>query len=294
MQEKTTMKLKTIYDAVEEIPEGFADLYTEKNGKFELTGVEGIKTQGDIDRIAEALRKEKSDHKVAKEKLNGFGDLDPTKIAEQAEELISVKAQLEALGDGHGLDEAKLEPIIEARLARKVGPLEREKTQLQRDLDAARGVVKERDGEIGTLKGSITEGKVSTAIRDAAAASKVIPTAVDDAVLNGRSVFEVVEDGRVLTKDNVPGVTPGLEPKEWFKDMQEKRPHWWPPSVGGGSQGGRGGTVTRAENPWSEEGWNLTRQGQMVTQHGEAKAAEMAKAVNSKLGATHPTKRAAA
>lgn len=287
------MKIKTIYDTVEEIPDGFADLYTEKNGKFELTGVEGIKTQGDIDRISEALRKEKSDHKVSKEKLNSFGDLNPTAVAEQAEELISVKAQLEALGDGHGLDEAKLEPIIEARLARIKGPLEREKTQLQRDLDAARGVVRERDTEIGTLKGSITQGQVDTAIRDAAAASKVIATAIDDAVLNGSRVFEVAEDGRVLTRDNIAGVTPGLEPKEWFKDMQEKRPHWWPQSVGGGSQGGRGGQISRSENPWSAEGWNLTKQGQMVTQHGVAKATEMAKAVGSKLGDTKPAPKAA-
>ena len=32
-------KLKTIYDKAEEIPEGYAELYAEKNGKFELTQI---------------------------------------------------------------------------------------------------------------------------------------------------------------------------------------------------------------------------------------------------------------
>ena len=35
--------LKTIYDNEEDIPEGFKELYTEKNGKWELTGVQGVK-----------------------------------------------------------------------------------------------------------------------------------------------------------------------------------------------------------------------------------------------------------
>ena len=33
-------KLKTIYEKEEEIPEGYTDLYLERNGKFELTGIE--------------------------------------------------------------------------------------------------------------------------------------------------------------------------------------------------------------------------------------------------------------
>ena len=49
--------LKTIYDNEADIPEGFAALYTEKNGKWELTGVQGVKTQLDVDRVQEALRK---------------------------------------------------------------------------------------------------------------------------------------------------------------------------------------------------------------------------------------------
>ncbi len=104
-------------------------------------------------------------------------------------------------------------------------------------------------------------------------------------------MFEEVE-GKYVTKDGV-GVTPGLEPKEWFKDFQEKRPHWWPASQGGNSRGAGGPTGKNAGNPWSEAGWNVTAQGKYITQHGEAKANEAALSVGSKIGATKPTKAAA-
>lgn len=45
-------------------------------------------------------------------------------------------------------------------------------------------------------------------------------------------------------------------------------------------------------NPWSAEGWNITKQGAIVKALGEAKAAQIAKAANSHLGATRPTRAA--
>jgi hypothetical protein len=106
-------------------------------------------------------------------------------------------------------------------------------------------------------------------------------------------VFEVTDAGRVLTRDNVDAM-PGIEPKEWFKDQQDKKPHWWPQSLGGNSRGGgSGGGTLRSENPWSAEGWNLTRQGQAVKTMGLEKAAALAAQVGSKMGDTKPVPRAA-
>ena len=79
-------------------------------------------------------------------------------------------------------------------------------------------------------------------------------------------------------------------PKDWIKEMEESRPHWFPLSQGGGARGGGGGVTTGKENPWSVEGWNVTGQGKVVREQGEAKAAEMAARVGSKLGAVRPTK----
>jgi hypothetical protein len=43
-------------------------------------------------------------------------------------------------------------------------------------------------------------------------------------------------------------------------------------------------------NPWSQAGWNLTKQGQVVKALGETKAAAIAKKVGSHLGALRATK----
>lgn len=285
-------KLITIYKTAEEIPEGFADLYTERNGQFELSGIEGVKTQGDIDRLQEAIRKEKTDHKAVRDRLLKFGDLDPDLIPAQLEELTSAQAQLEAFTKDGKLDETKLEPIIEARIKRATGPLERQTSQLQRDLDAARKATEMSAAEVTGLKSTITMTTVERSIRDAALAAKVVPTAVDDAVLNAMRVFEVTETGRVLTRDNVDAM-PGIEPKEWFKDQQDKKPHWWPTSVGGGSRGsGSGGGSIRSENPWSAEGWNVTKQGQVFKDMGAEKAGALAAQVGSKIGDTKPARAA--
>jgi hypothetical protein len=99
--------------------------------------------------------------------------------------------------------------------------------------------------------------------------------------------FERTEEGKILTKDG-EGSTPGLAPNDWFKDMQETRPHWWPISQGGGSRGGGAPLGRNADNPWSREGWNITKQGAYVRQHGDAKAAEAAKSVGATPGQTKP------
>jgi hypothetical protein len=280
-------KLKTIYDSLDEIPEAHRELFAERNGKFELVGVEGIKTQADIDRVQSALVKERNEHKEAKEKLAKFGDLDPEKVHEQLEAGAEAVATVQQLTKDGKLDESKVQERIDAAIAKAVGPVQREKTALERQLDAQKKAVAERDAKIGNLEAERIQDKIAGTLRDAAIAAKVLPTAIDDAVLVGARMFEVTEDGRIITRDNV-GVTPGIDANAWFKDMQERRPHWWPTSVGGGAQGGRGTPGSGADNPWSAEGWNITRQGQYVRTHGEAKAAEAAKAVGSALGATKP------
>jgi hypothetical protein len=44
----------------------------------------------------------------------------------------------------------------------------------------------------------------------------------------------------------------------------------------------------RKNNPWSREAWNITEQGRLVKSIGAAKAAELARAVGSFIGATRP------
>ena len=281
------MKLKTIYPTAEDIPEGYADLYTERNGQWELTGIEGVKTQADVERVQEALRKEKSDHKATKAALVPFEGLDPEAISAQQTRLEEVTAQLEAINKDGRIDETKLEPIIAARLKQAVGPLEREKASLEKQIDAHKKALAEKDGEVFTLKTSITTDSIERTVREAAVAEKVQSVALDDVIGRASRIFEKSDDGRVITKD-VNGVTPGLSPKEWLKDMMEKAPHWWPASVGGNSGGPIGKLGSRTNNPWSKANWSLTAQGAVVREVGMEKAAAIAAQVGSKIGDTKP------
>ncbi len=281
--------LKTIYDNEEDIPEGYKDLYTEKNGKWELTGITGVKTEADVARVQTALTKERNDHKATKASLAQFEGIDPEAVSAMTLSLEEAQAQLAALNKDGNVDPEKIEPIVAARLKQATAPLERDKANLERQLEAQRKAVTEKEGVIATLNSSITSDRIERQVRDAAATSKLLPSAVTDAVMHARSIFEQTEDGRTVTKD-VAGVTPGLNPVEWLKDMQEKAPHWWPASVGGGAQGGGGGGRPYAgvNNPWSKEGWNLTKQGQVYKALGEAKAAEIAAQAGCKIGDTKP------
>src|SRR6185312_11230060 len=145
--------------------------------------------------------------------------------------------------------------------------------------------------EIERVRAEQSQERVRNQLRDAAIAASVLGTAIDDSVFVSERYFEFV-DGKLVTKGDV-GVTPGLTPKEFFNDMKETRPHWWPLSQGGGASGARGGgNLSNKDNPWSAEGWNITKQGRYLTEYGEAKAAEMAMRVGSKIGATKPPKAA--
>ena len=285
------VKLKTIYEKQDEIPEGFGELYIEKGGKFELNAIEGVKTQADIDRVNDALKKERNDHKVVREKLQQFGEVDPATLPVLQEELAAAQARLNTITAEGKLDETKVQAQIDAAVNRAVGPVTRDKDSLARQLEVAKKLVADKEVEITNVKQEQQQEHVRNTLRDAVIAAKVVPTAIDDAVLVGERMFELVE-GKLVTK-NEHGMTPGLNPKEWAKDMEEKRPHWFPTSVGGGAQGGKGGSSSVKDNPWSVAGWNLTKQGQVVKDIGAEKAADMAARVGSKLGATHATKQAA-
>jgi len=268
------MALKVLHDTVDEIDEAFRPLYTERDGKFVLTGVEGVKTQADIDRLQGALTKERNDHKAVKDRYGVLGDLDPVDVLAKLDKL----PELEAAAEGK-LDENKINEIAESRVRTKLAPVERERDQLKTKLEAT-------EGRVGELEGVIRSRDIKDNVMSAALKGKVIETALEDVLMLADRVFEVGEDGSVTTKDGV-GVTPGISPEAWLQEMQSKRPHWWPSSEGGGAKGGNGGGGGFANNPWSAEHWNMTTQGQLINQDRQ-KAEQMAKAAGTTIGGPKP------
>ncbi len=273
------MALKTIYDKQDDIPEQFQELFTERAGKWELTGIAGVKTQTDVDRLTEGLRKEREDHKIAKDKLTVWGDMDHPQIIKDLDELKEARVRLEQ-GEGK-IDEEKISAIVIARVATETAPV-------KRDLEKALADIVEKDVLITDFRSNETTRTVTDAVRSAAVVSKIIDTAMDDVIMLGERMFEITEDGKVLTKDKV-GVTPGIEPDIWLSEMKERRPHWWPVSTGGGA-GGSGSGAGFSDNPFSNEHWNLTKQGAAVTED-RGRAERMAKAAGTIIGGQRPVPR---
>ena len=277
------MKLKLQYDSETDIPEAHRELFEERDGKWHLTGVEGLKTDKDVAAVKAVADKERKRAKELEDKLKRFeklGEKDPEELLKLEAEVIELRERVEELddaGDGKkkpaGADEAK-------ELRKQLGKLTAELNQAKKDVETR---TKERDEartESQTLNGKIVRSTVESELTRAATGSKVRTEALADVLLHAGifEVEEVEENGRtkqvVRTKDGV-GVTPGLDVAAWLGEMKSSRPHWWPESTGAGGRGS-GGTVS-GDNPFSKKAPNLQKAGELARKD-PAKALAMAKA----------------
>lgn len=273
------MALKDVHEKIDEIPEQYRELYTEKGGKYELTGIAGVKTSADVDRLRGSLEKERNDHKETKARLAVWGELNHDEIVAKLDKL----PELEAAAKGK-LDEEQIENLVSRRvdgtLKSRLAPIERENRKLKDTND-------ELMKKLGALEGERKQSKVHDAVRKALTAAKVVPEAQEDALLLADRLFDIDADGRVVTRDQV-GVAPGLDPSGWLTEVREKKPHWWPASNGSGAPGSLPTGGGFGTNPWSAKDWNATQQGQYVKTHGMEKAERLAAAAGTKVGGLRP------
>lgn len=267
--------LKAVLAKLDEVDEKYRDLYTEKDGKFEFTGVEGIKTQADVDRQTTANRKERESHDVTKAELTAlkkksqdWGDLDVDDVTSKLEKL----SQIEAAGTNP--DGTRIAQMVQDGVDKA---LKRETQKLTRQLEATseqvRTLTTERDG----LSTRITQREMDDHLRSAALAAKVIDTAVPDLLIISRGEFKLV-DGKPQTED-------GRTPDQWLEDRKKVSPFYWPMAEGAGARGGEGGSA--GNNPWSHDKWNQTEQGKLYTQN-PTKAIELAKSAGAYVEPLHP------
>lgn len=250
-------QLELSYDSADDIPAGMESLYTEKDGKQVLTGVKGMKTQADIDRLQTALTKERNDHKTVRTQLSSlssYGSIE--EITANLDRIPELEAK-----QGKG-DPADIEKIVTARLA-----------PVQRKLDEALTTISEKDKEIGTYKGEKTKATIADTVRKAAKGLKIRESAIEDAIMFGERVLTIDESGNVVTKEN-SGVTPFATAEDMLRDILPTRQHWLEDSFGGGSQGGKGGQFSGTD-PYSHDGWSITEQMKLM-KSDPAKAKKLA------------------
>lgn len=268
------MPIAAIVDTLDAVDEKYRDLYSEKNGKFEVTGVTGYKTQADVDRVQEGLKKEREDHKASRERLGLFGDIDPEGLHEQLDRIGELEA---AAADK--IDESKINEMVETRLKTKMSPV-------VRDLEAKDKALAEATGVIQQYQEKERIASIHDTVREAGKLTHLLSEAEEDALLLAERVFEVDEDGNVTAKDGV-GCTPGVTPEVWLQEMQPKRPHWWGPSAGGGARPGDKGFS--GTNPWAAETWNMTEQNAIYTKDA-TRATQLATAAGTTIGGLKPAK----
>jgi hypothetical protein len=262
--------IKVQYDSMDEVPTEHAALYTERDGKAFLTGVEGLRTDADLNAIKAAAAKERTRSRELLARAAKLGDRDPEELLRQADEAKDLKAELEEIRSAGvpsmGAAEDAIAKRVSAALAREVNPLKREMDKIKAERDAAQAAAESYATTIrtSTLRSELTRAAVEAKVRG---------EALDD-VLMYQSIFEVGDDGKPVTRDGV-GVTPGLSPSVWITEMKEKRAHWWPEATGGGARGSGGG-ASSGTNPFKRETFNLAQCGD-IAGRDPAKAEQLAR-----------------
>ena len=93
---------------------------------------------------------------------------------------------------------------------------------------------------------------------------------MDDFLGRARNVFKLVNgvptaldvDGKTV-RYGKDGVTP-MSLEEWADAQVQEAPHLFESNVGGGAPGSGSGGAVQSDNPWKQESFNLTRQGQII------------------------------
>lgn len=269
------MLLEAIVENLDDVEEAFHPLYTERNGKFEFTGVKGMKTQADVSRVQDSLVKERTAHKATKDAIAPLAGRDLTEVMASLDRI----PELEAAAAGK-LDDKAINAIVETRLTAKIAPLEREKNLLTKELSDTKGLVEQLQGQDRTRS-------IHDSIRTAATKAGVLPDALEDALMLGERQLERDETGNIVVKAGT-GFTEGVDPTVWLTELRNKKPHWWGPSEGGGATGSAG--KSGGTNPWSHDGWNMTEQGKIYKEN-PTRAAQLAKSAGTSVGGQKPAAR---
>ncbi|MFZ3286554.1 MAG: hypothetical protein WA191_06855 [Telluria sp.] len=218
------MALQLVVDTLESVPEALHSLYTEADGKFRLQ-VDGIE---DTKGLKSALEKErqtaKDAEKARKDFEKQFEGIDPKKVKDMMSRFDNDE-ELKLISEG------KISEVVEKRMERQRADLERQLGEKDGAIDAAN---KRADAYIQ----SVLDNEIRSV------ATGLHKFAVDDALLLGRQIFKLDENGRAVQfgSDGKPvmgkdGKTP-FGPGEWIDGMKSTKPHWFPSTASGGGASG--------------------------------------------------------
>ena len=242
--------IKNTYDNVEDIPQGMESVYThnEETGKYSLPQVEGFvpKTRLDefrdnnvnlrkevegydtkIEESAAALDKMRADMKTMEERFSGV-DLD---------EWASLQAERKAMAEKELIEAGDVDKLINSRVDEVIAAKQKE---LQAQKDAYEQQVLSLQEDLVNYDGQLNKMVVDNEISKIASRAGIAPSAMDDVLSRGRSVFRV-EDGQAVAFNDEgrqmymeDAVTPlGID--GWVEGLTKSAPHLFESSKGAGT-----------------------------------------------------------
>lgn len=263
------MGLQIKVENLDSVEERYRDLYSKQGEGYVLTGVDGLKSQEDIDKLQGALSKERTAHNELKGRVKLLGDKKIEDVLQQLDRIPELEASAK------NADTENVNELVSAKLRTALAPVERERDNFKSKVD-------ELMQRVAGFEQDIRRRTISDAVRKAASGLQGFqPTAIEDAIMYAEHMFDVDDTGKVSAKDGV-GITPGISPEAWLRDTQQTKSHWWATSQGGGAAGGRT-SGSKIANPWLPETYNLTEQGRLYRENPEL-AKQLAKAAGNEIG----------
>lgn len=264
------MSIKANYETSEEIPEQYAELFTERNGAYELN-IEGVKTSADVERLQTALSNERNSHKDTKIRYNWVGDLDASQVQSLRDAQEDLQHQLET--KPAAMSDEQVEERAERLASRQTRALDRQIAELTGERDAY-------SNAISLHEAAANQRSIRDAVDDALAGSNaisVVDGAREDIIPFAERVM-TVQDGKILSKEGI-GFEPGLPFAEVLAELKAtgKRGHWFQGNTGAGANGSAGPNMSLGSNPFAKDSMNITEIGKVV-QADPARAKALAKA----------------
>lgn len=185
------------------------------------------------DKNAEIL----NEKKILSDSLKKFEGYDPTDV-KTATDFYKKNKDAEFLKDG------TVEELIQQKTSQLTSDFETQVNELTANLNEAQ--------THGQTYQTLFEAKViDDGVRTEAIKAGMLPTAVEDAVMRGRTVFSLDADKQIEARDS-KGALAVTEDKKvlttanWVEGLKESSPHYWPQSEGAGAFGKTGTGETDA------------------------------------------------
>src|SRR5262245_46340724 len=87
--------LGVLMEKQDDIPELYRELYSEKDGKWVLSGITGVKTKADVDYVQGVLTTEREAHKKTKDRFRPFIEYSEDQIKD-AQAWLDKRPEVEA------------------------------------------------------------------------------------------------------------------------------------------------------------------------------------------------------